>query len=82
MTASPTNGKQEAIDNLKEDVKEIFRRLHDVETKGCLYGAYTMEKVNEMKNESKSIQRMLWIILLVLAATQGPQVISLLIKGF
>lgn len=82
MTASPTNGKQEAIDNLKEDVKEIFRRLHDVETKGCPYGVYTMEKVNEMKNESKSIQRMLWIILLVLAATQGPQVISILVKGF
>ncbi len=82
MTASPTNGKQEAIDNLKEDVKEILRRLHDVEIKGCPYGVHTMEKVNEMKNESKSIQRMLWIILLVLAATQGPQVISILVKGF
>ena len=82
MTASPTNGKQEAIDNLKEDVKEIFRRLHDVETTGGPFGVYTMEKVNEIKSESKKIHTMLWIILLVLAATQGPQVISIFVKGF
>ena len=82
MTASPTNGKQEAIDNLKEDVKEIFRRLHDVETTGGPFGVYTMEKVNEIKSESKKIHTMLWIILLVLAATQGPQVIAYLVKGF
>ncbi len=81
MTA-PTNGKQEAIDNLKEDVKEIFGRLHHVETKGCLFGEITMEKVTEIKNENKKIHTMLWIILLVLAATQGPQVISILVKGF
>ena len=82
MTANPTNGKQEAIDNLKEDVKEIFRRLHDVETTGGPFGVYTMEKVNEIKSESKKIHTMLWIILLVLAATQGPQVIAYLVKGF
>jgi len=82
MTASPTNGKQEAIDNLKEDVKEILRRLHDVETTGGPFGVYTMEKVNEIKSESKKIHTMLWIILLVLAATQGPQVIAYLVKGF
>jgi len=83
MTAtSGTNGKQRAIDDLEKDVTEIFQRLHDIELRGCPHGWHTEEKVNEMKNESKSIQRMLWIILLVLAATQGPQVISILVKGF
>ncbi len=82
MTAGQSNGKEEAINNLKEDVREIFKRLHDVETRGCLFGAHTMEKLNEMKSETKSIQRLLWIILLVLAATQGPQVINLLVRGF
>ena len=27
MPVAPINGKQEAIDNLKEDVREIFSRI-------------------------------------------------------
>lgn len=83
MTAtSGTNGKQRAIDDLEKDVTEIFQRLHDIELRGCPHGWHTEEKVNELKEEIKKSKNLLWIILLVLAATQGPQVIAYFVRGF
>jgi len=82
MTASPTNGKQEAIDNLKEDVREIFSRIHKIEVDGCAHGKHVARQVNELKEEIRKSKNLLWIILLVLAATQGPQVIAYFVRGF
>ncbi|HOB44433.1 MAG TPA: hypothetical protein PKH75_14895 [Bacillota bacterium] len=82
MTASPTNGKQEAIDNLKEDVREIFSRIHKIEVDGCAHGKHVAMQVNELKEEIRKSKNLLWIILLVLAATQGPQVIAYFVRGF
>ena len=78
MPVAPINGKQEAIDNLKEDVREIFSRIHKIEVEGCAHGKHVAMQVTELKEEIKKSKNLLWIILLVLAATQGPQVGDLL----
>lgn len=76
------NGKQEAILNLKDDVREIFGRLHEIEVAGCAHGKHMANQVSELKDEIKKSKNLLWIILLVLAATQGPQVIAYFVRGF
>ena len=82
MPVSPINGKQEAIDNLKEDVREIFARLHNIEMGEYAHGKHMANQVNELKEEIRKSRNILWIILLVLAATQGPQVIAYFVRGF
>lgn len=51
MPVSPINGKQEAIDNLKEDVREIFGRIHKIEVDGCAHGKHVAMQVEELKKE-------------------------------
>ena len=78
--ANDTNGKQVAINTLTDQMDKVFERVHDIETKGCVPGRFTAKEVTEVKKDMTSIKKLLWIIIVILAATQGPQVIAWITK--
>ena len=58
MTGS-TNGTAKAIENLENGQKDLFDRVHDLETKGCPFRDYHEKEVDEVNEELKLMERKL-----------------------
>ena len=51
------NGMREAISNIKNDVNDLFDRIHDIEISGCPMGNSIQKQVTEMKDEIRILTR-------------------------
>ncbi|MBN2327420.1 MAG: hypothetical protein JXR73_09715 [Candidatus Omnitrophica bacterium] len=75
------NGKKVAIDFLTHDVGEIFNRLRKLETEGCTVGNFVRSDLGELKQDQKKNRVLLLIILFILAARLGPDIIGWIIRA-
>ncbi len=89
--ADKGNGKQVAIDFIKDDINSIFPRLQKLELDGCAVGRYVQQTLAEMRvdlraalAEQRVEQRRTRVLLIVVAlaavASQGPDLVGLIAR--
>ena len=85
------NGKQVAIDFIRDDVNAIFPRLQKLESDGCAVGRYLSQTLAEMRSdqraalaeqraENKKTRVLLIVVALTAAAAQGPDLVGLIAR--
>ena len=79
--AADSNGKQVAINTLNGQVDTLFDRIHEIETKGCVPGQYVAKEVKDLKSEIRTIRNLIWWLIVLLAAINGPQFVAWITKG-
>jgi len=79
MTTS-SNGDKKAIEILEENQDKIQKQIRCLEQDGCAIGREHSGKIMEIRDEMRTMKRLLWAIILILVGIGGPQLVEIFLR--